>query len=73
MSYFSSWPKIKVAKMRGVGELIMKTVRVSLKVDKVLLPLLIPTMAVVYLTTNRSFTGDRERKNPYTEAIIKKK
>ena len=73
MSYFGSWPNYKVTKFRGVGELLFKALRISWKMDRVLVPLVIPPMLLMAYMKKTTPRLSKELPNPYTEAILQKK
>lgn len=73
MSYFGSWPVYKIKNFRGTKELIWKIVRLSWKVDRVVLPLLVPTLGFFYYFNDKLPWTPRELENPYTQAYLKKK
>jgi hypothetical protein len=73
MSYFGSWPSYKISKFRGAGELAWKLLRISWRIDRILVPLVLPPLLIVgYFSESLPFTF-KELKNPYIEAYKKKK
>ena len=73
MSYFGAWPTYKVARFRGTGELLFKAMRASWKVDRVLVPLLIVPLIFSFKYKSWGVSLGKEKENPYSEAILKKK
>jgi hypothetical protein len=73
MSYYGSWPIYKISHFRGVKELAWKAVRLSWRVDRVAVPLMVPPLVLMYYFSDWLPGTPKELKNPYTEAYLKKK
>jgi hypothetical protein len=73
MSYYGSWPIYKISNFRGTGELLWKVARLSWKVDRILLPLVLPGVGFLIFFNDKLPWTPREVENPYTEAYKKKK
>jgi len=69
MSYFGHWPTYKTSKFRGPTELLWKAARASWKLDRVLVPVLLPVVLLAW------YAGDFDTKdagNPYDKVIQEK-
>lgn len=69
MSYFGPWPTYKTGKFRGPTELLWKLSRASWKVDRVLVPVLLPLAVIAW------YIGDfdtKDRGNPYQKVVREK-
>lgn len=73
MSYFGSWPSYKIARFRGTGELLYKGLRTSWKVGRIVVPLLILPAILIAKLKSSGYNIGKEKTNPYTDAILKKK
>lgn len=68
MSYFGSWPSYKISKFRGVGELGWKLLRLSWRVDRILVPMTLPVLLFLHFFANKLPSTPMELENPYIEA-----
>ena len=73
MSYFGFWPSYKVSKFRGLGELLWKAARISWKIDRVGIPLVLPPLLLFHYFKDYIPHTPKELSNPYTEAYQKRK
>lgn len=73
MSYYGAWPVYKIQNFRGAGELVWKAARFSWRVDRIVLPILLPTLGFLYYFSDKMPFIQKERSNPYSEACLKKK
>ena len=73
MSYFGSWPSYKISKFRGIGELMWKIVRITWRIDRIGVPLLLPPALILYFFRDKIPHTPKELDNPYIEAYKKKK
>ncbi|CAG9323824.1 unnamed protein product [Blepharisma stoltei] len=73
MSYNPFWPSWRKSTFRGTGELLWKALRISYKIDRIAVPLLIPPAVFLTWISGNNWVTDKDKKNPYVEEVLRKK
>ena len=72
MSFFGWWPDYKISKFRGTKELLWKVLRISWKIDRIALPIMVPTIGFLYYFNEWLPGVPKEVENPYIKAYKQK-